>query len=272
MSDPQSPNGMISAVEIVTPEIAVQMLDMNHHNRPVRKSAVKQLAGIIRRGEWSLSHQGIAFDQSGRLLDGQHRLMAIVETGISCELLVTRNAPTSSFQVMDQGVRRSMADVAGADKRVTETCSFAAILAYGAKPTFAQIEPILASRIGQKVAELIDFCGTTRRYHTSAPMKLVCAISALKSRDDHDFAFAAYRSLAILDFDNMPVSAKALVRQEQSGKAGGAKNRGDTLARALVVFDRSKADITKIQISESAADDATQFVRAKIRAEISNHG
>lgn len=265
-------NKMQSSVQMITPEIALEMLSSNDGNRPLRSSVVKRLANAIRRGEWRVSHQGIAIDASGRLLDGQHRLRAIVESGIACEIMVTRNVLRAAFRVMDQGARRSMADLAGIDKRVVEGCSLAATLLYGGGPTFSQIEPIISSRIGSTICDLVEFCGTSRRFYSSAPMKLTCAIISLRSAKDREYAFCTYRALAHLDFDAMSPAAKALVRQEQNGKvsAGGSNSRGDTIARALVTFDRERQSATRIQVSDTAPSDALRIVRDTIRAEIDN--
>ena len=72
-------NPMKTEVVLVTPLLAKKWLERNTDNRDIRPSVVTGLAESITRGEWVLSHQGIAFAKSGRLLDGQHRLLAIVE-------------------------------------------------------------------------------------------------------------------------------------------------------------------------------------------------
>lgn len=96
----------------VTPELAYQWLaERNLHNRPLREAAVRALAKQIERGEWQLSHQGIAFDEEETLLDGQHRLAAIIRAGRSVEIMVTFDAPRSSFSVVDTGQKRTGRDV-----------------------------------------------------------------------------------------------------------------------------------------------------------------
>jgi hypothetical protein len=47
----------------------------------------------MKRGYWALNHQPIAFDEEGNLLDGQHRLAAIVRSGKTIRMLVARNVP-----------------------------------------------------------------------------------------------------------------------------------------------------------------------------------
>jgi hypothetical protein len=71
------------------------------------------LADSIIRGEWQLTHQGIALDgplDTGFLLDGQHRLNAIVKAGISVWIYVFEGLPRTAFPVLDTGKRRSGVD------------------------------------------------------------------------------------------------------------------------------------------------------------------
>ncbi|MGW2238572.1 hypothetical protein ACWCWE_31920, partial [Streptomyces sp. NPDC001759] len=85
----------------VSPQLAADWLTRNTSNRPLSKSTVQHLAGQIQRGEWQLTHQGIAFDEDDVLIDGQHRLAAIVKAGVTVPLTVTHGVPRTAFTVMD---------------------------------------------------------------------------------------------------------------------------------------------------------------------------
>lgn len=91
---------MTTAKMFVTPEMAANWLQANTRNRPINESKVRRIASDIREGRWIVTHQGIAFDRLGTLLDGQHRLHAIVLAGIGVWINVTRNAsPESMIQI-----------------------------------------------------------------------------------------------------------------------------------------------------------------------------
>lgn len=94
----------------VSPQLATEWLTRNTGNRPLSKNTVQQLAGRIQRGEWQLTHQGIAFDEEGALIDGQHRLAAIVKAGATVPLTVTHGVPRTAFTVMDTGRKRTGRD------------------------------------------------------------------------------------------------------------------------------------------------------------------
>lgn len=66
---------------LVTPEIARDMLTLNARNRSVRERTVRQFADLMRRGLWTENHpDSISFSQRHELIDGQHRLLAIVSS------------------------------------------------------------------------------------------------------------------------------------------------------------------------------------------------
>jgi hypothetical protein len=87
------------------------MLAANTANRPISKSTVRAFADAMRRGDWLVTHQGIAFDSNGVLVDGQHRLAAIVEADRPVDVTVFTDVEPNTFDVLDTGKRRNAADV-----------------------------------------------------------------------------------------------------------------------------------------------------------------
>lgn len=103
----------ISTVELtITPETAAAMLTTNAMNRPISRAHVERLSGAMQRGEWELNGATIKVASTGRLLDGQHRLTACVESGRPFKTLVVRGLPESAFCTIDQIARsRKISDV-----------------------------------------------------------------------------------------------------------------------------------------------------------------
>ena len=97
-------------VETITPKQAEKYLQFNTHNRPLRNSLVMQYAKDMASGNWRLTHQGVAFNCDGTLLDGQHRLSAIVESGATVQMLVARGVDSRNQLVMDDHAKRSAGD------------------------------------------------------------------------------------------------------------------------------------------------------------------
>lgn len=116
-----------SRVELVTPALAREWLKLNTRNRPIRQAAVADLAKAIERGEWKVTHQGIGFDENGILVDGQHRLEAIVKANRPVEIMVTWGVPAEAFTVMDTGRKRNMGDVLALNNEANATHLAAAL-------------------------------------------------------------------------------------------------------------------------------------------------
>ncbi len=103
----------VPTVVKVTPEIATDWLDNRNlsenrpfNNRSVSTHIVDKYAEIMADGRWMLTHQGIAFDREGWLVDGQHRLKAVIVSGVAVELLVTPDCDPGTFAVLDTGFSR----------------------------------------------------------------------------------------------------------------------------------------------------------------------
>ena len=96
---------------LVTPTMATNWLDnANSRNRPISQATVERYARDMRAGRWRLTHEGIAFDPNGVLLDGQHRLWAVVYAETPVEMHVWINVATESLLVINGGKSRSLVD------------------------------------------------------------------------------------------------------------------------------------------------------------------
>lgn len=98
-------------IERVTPTGARAILRGNRHNRNMRPPRVRELAGAMQRGEWELNGETIKIASDGTLLDGQHRLAAVIESGVAIETVVMRGLPPEAQETVDTGRRRRVADV-----------------------------------------------------------------------------------------------------------------------------------------------------------------
>lgn len=95
----------------VSPAHADELLRANTHNRPLRKHYVRQLADAMQRGEWTVNGEPIQISTDGTLLNGQHRLHAVLASGQTVEMLIVRNLPIVTQRTMDTGARRNLSDV-----------------------------------------------------------------------------------------------------------------------------------------------------------------
>lgn len=99
--------------ETITPQRAKELLANNFHNRNLSRPRVHYYAELMKRGEWDGENgESIKIAEDGTLVDGQHRLAAIVESGATTVMMVVYNVSMESQETLDQGrkeitVRRS---------------------------------------------------------------------------------------------------------------------------------------------------------------------
>jgi len=130
--DGNSTGALHPSVVTVSPEIAAKWLERNHkQNRPINWKRVEAMANDIRAGAWKLTHQAVAFDGEGQLIDGQHRLQAIVQAGKSVQLLVVRNDDGSFHDPIDRGAARSIALLMGKHGRTVTALNALRMLEQG---------------------------------------------------------------------------------------------------------------------------------------------
>lgn len=79
-------------------------------NRRLRDKDVKKYAADMLAGKWKQNGTTISFDTNGNLLDGQHRLRAIVLTGVTVTFPIVTGLHPDTFDTFDTGRARSAAD------------------------------------------------------------------------------------------------------------------------------------------------------------------
>lgn len=97
-------------IRTLTPDDARAILQHNTGNRTLREGWVDQLAGLILAGKWMPTHQGIALAPGGRVLDGQHRLHAIVRAGKPVDIMVATGVSEDAYRWIDGGKTRTNPD------------------------------------------------------------------------------------------------------------------------------------------------------------------
>lgn len=98
-------------LEKITPAMASKLLEHNFAGqRRLSKGAIAKLVDDIRSGTFALTGDTIKIDINGKVIDGQHRLHAIMQAGKPVELFVARNVATDAYATLDQGRKRSLGD------------------------------------------------------------------------------------------------------------------------------------------------------------------
>lgn len=97
--------------ETITPQIAGTLLGTMRGNRPLRRKAVERYAREMIAGKWRLNGEAVKVSNAGRLIDGQHRLNAVIMANIPVQMFVVRGVDDDAMVTLDTGVGRTYADV-----------------------------------------------------------------------------------------------------------------------------------------------------------------
>lgn len=109
--DPRTGTTIQTYFRKVTPALANKLLDNNFKdNRKIKNRAVLNYARQMKEGLWHPSASTIMLSASGRLIDGQHRLSAVVQSRCTVTMLFIANVPDEAVTAIDDGVKRSFAD------------------------------------------------------------------------------------------------------------------------------------------------------------------
>lgn len=97
----------------VTPALAKKYLETNtDNNRRVKPRRVDFYATEMIEGRWvEMTGESLKFDKAGKLIDGQHRLLALIKANKTYHFLVVTNLAKETFEVIDTGSNRSTADI-----------------------------------------------------------------------------------------------------------------------------------------------------------------
>lgn len=265
-----------SRIEVIDPSLARLLLESNVRNRPVSWPHVRRIARDMVSGNWRLTHQGIALDSDGKLVDGQHRLHAILESKTTQRMVVTYNVEPESFHSIDIAIQpRSIAQVAG----LLRGSKYAGAKVAASKVIWYLLEDNREATIRTQwtesevfkmldvfepdihwVSERVNNCNLLRQ----APAIAALSFAAPVARDEIADLIARLKSRANLT-PNMAACWKALER------VGTAKNHDDKIAMATMVLKvamhhiKGEHDLTKVYLytDQPLAQPVYGFFRAR---------
>lgn len=97
----------------MTPAKAMELIMGNENNRTMSTGVVKRYANIMKRDAWELNGESIKVADDGTLIDGQHRLQAVLETGKTVPMILVSGLNKDTFKTIDVGRKRTGADAIG---------------------------------------------------------------------------------------------------------------------------------------------------------------
>ena len=236
-------------------------------NRNFRPRWSEEIARRITAGEWDTTHQGIALSSSGFILDGQHRLPAIVAAGIPVLMNVTFDVPDSAFSQIDGGEPRSLADRSSLPVRLVQVARLAVSIIYGGGVA-RNSAPVMQALAATGLADAYEylFAGTSHtKTFSSAPMRLMMCVLVIDGRDAA-YIRTVYKNLTTHNYNELPPIGNAFCQQVAiKGENWAINDKYGLMARAIKVFDKNQADKTRLLVSESEKEAATRYVKRVIK-------
>lgn len=96
----------------MTPEIAKSLMERSKKNRRIEPRRVQQYANDMRNGRWKLNPADtIVVYKNGEPGNGHHRMLAVIQSGITIPVIIVTGCDESAFDVIDQGRKRTPSDV-----------------------------------------------------------------------------------------------------------------------------------------------------------------
>ena len=86
---------------VLTPEKATELLEHNLLNRPLNGQHVQRIARQIIDDKWRFNGDTIKVANTGEVLDGQHRLWAVIEAKKSIETIIVYGIEREAFATID---------------------------------------------------------------------------------------------------------------------------------------------------------------------------
>ena len=211
--------------------------ETNDSNRTMTRLTVEKWKAALMAGEWCVSTDGIGFTKSGKLANGQHRLQAVVETGITMETWVMFNLDDDVAQVIDLGRGRSISDTLRMQKEsdpglISASLSWLhkyegnAMKTTGSNPDFVKLSPTSAVELLKLNPDLRNSIKKGRTLYDSPVKANKALFGALHyvfhaiSAVDADAFFEGLISGSSLDADSPVLKLRnALINERERSKS-----------------------------------------------------
>ena len=158
-----------SIIETITPEKAMAYLEKSGGNRNISKSVIDSYALTMKTGKWLLNGEPIVFDIEDRLLNGHHRLHAIIKSGTPISTFVVRGVEHDCFTTYDCGRHRTVGQLIGMQgiknyNSVASTVQFVYKLERGL--SISEVDA--TKRYGKSNTDMIELFNTDRKGYIDA--------------------------------------------------------------------------------------------------------
>lgn len=249
---------METEVVLITPKIADELLRKNKTNRKVQQAVVDQYARDMRNQRWATTHQGILLGAEDCVIDGQHRLLAIVKSGVHQRMMVTRDERLVSplDLPIDTGSKRSHAFILGVDVALAALARFSlSITSIHRSFSESDIAPLCSLYEGP-LYELRGGMKQAKRGITTSGVFLA-GVTKIMLGEDAEFVRVTLNSLITDKFSEMSPIASSFYKQVVVDRI--AFDQRQLLSRAMRVFDKKQSRTSRLSIpNETSAFESAR--------------
>lgn len=242
--------------ESITPLLAAQYLARNLNNRAITKERVLSLSRDMQSGAFLVTHQCIAFNSNGELIDGQHRLSAVVASGKTVQMYVARYERTESAMALplDTGLTRKHYDILDISKKQAELAS-AILRIKGGPKTFTtnDVQTCIDKHL-ECITKVMESNNNTAKHRSSAGAKAAIVLLCERYKEDAPVIIDQFVKFVNFNLDGMWQSVAACVRALENIRAqGGSSVQRMVAVRVWYAFKPENRDLKIIRIMDEAA-------------------
>ena len=222
---------MKATYQVITPIVAQKMLDRSDfRNRTLKPAIVRRYANDMLLDRWKENGESIVVDFFGAVIDGQHRLHALISSGKSYGFIVVQGVSRDAFDTLDIGKNRSAADtlqVSGlkacknlaavlrsiTDYKTNGDLAFTRKAATNLTHSF-DVQAALSKH--PLAVESAAFCHAHMRHAAIKPLSMIGTFHYLFGEKDSDTRDEFFDRLLKMDFRGIDCPVRALTSVHQN--------------------------------------------------------
>jgi len=238
---------------LVTPEMAAAWLSSaNVDNRTLRKVVVQRYAALMRDGQWKPTHQGVAFSHR-RLIDGQHRLSAVVASGRAQWMVVFVEQDDDVFGVLDRGTARGLRDEIRLDKHIVDAVAFLSKLKGSNGITTAvniQTSRRILDVMHPYLTDMASVVNNKAKHRGVAAIRAAVALRlAEATKDQKDYLLRQWRAWMLFDVADMsPTVVAGLKRLDNISTLTNTQLSLERAAIGWITFNPQNTELSRILV------------------------
>ena len=251
---------------LFSPAECQAILDRMTDNRNRKPNVVAKYASDMAGGRWVDTHEPIAMSVDGNLIDGQHRLAAVIESGCSQYfwLAVYDTQQTARGLPIDCGAVRTTADITGIDTKTVQVVN--RLFRFGVTGGSREARPdevrAMLAICSQEVEAVVTASRTHKRVKASAICRAAVVANTLlhpASADEIVTEFARWNAADPLTWNSVII----LNKQFDTGRA---MRPIEQFLKTAKAFDPSNKDRQLLRLNEAESALTTQTIRTGLRA------